>query len=89
MTSVRRTRASDSCGSSPSGPRLVASGVLCVTILLTWMIRGRDLLLIAPMVIVYNFVSALGEFMFSDLQRDMALRVLGTSAAEDEELQNY
>ena len=60
-----------------------------MTILLTWMIRGRDLLLIAPMVIVYNFVSALGEFMFSDLQRDMALRVLGTSAAEDEELQNY
>jgi AAA family ATP:ADP antiporter len=51
-------------------------------------IRSRYLLLIATMVLVYNFVNALGEFMFSDLQRGTALRELGAHATT-QDLQNY
>ena len=51
-------------------------------------LASRYLALIAAMVLTYNFVNGLGEYMFSDLQRAMALRVLGP-AAGSEELQNY
>jgi AAA family ATP:ADP antiporter len=50
--------------------------------------RSRYLLLIAAMVLVYNFVNALGEYMFSDLQRQTALREIGGGGAT-EDLQNY
>jgi AAA family ATP:ADP antiporter len=103
------------------GMMLVTSGILVVTIVLTWLIHERDirdrrewrpispdaaqrpldpgggfrlvltsryLALIAAMVLTYNFVNGLGEYMFSDLQRAMALRVLGPGAGSVE-LQNY
>ena len=50
---------------------------------------SRYLLAIAAMVLLYNFVNALGEYMFSDLQRSVALRELGPGAAGSAELQNY
>lgn len=49
---------------------------------------SRYLLLIAAMVLLYNFVNALGEFMFSGLQRQTALRELGPQATA-RDLQNY
>jgi AAA family ATP:ADP antiporter len=49
---------------------------------------SRYLLLIAAMVLLYNFVNALGEFMFSGLQRQTALRELGSQATA-RDLQNY
>jgi ATP:ADP antiporter, AAA family len=48
---------------------------------------SRYLLLIAGTVLLYNFVNALGEYMFSDLQRAVAIRAVGPAAGE--ELQNY
>lgn len=48
---------------------------------------SRYLGLIAAMVVLYNFINALGEYMFSDLQRATALRAVGPAAGED--LQNY
>jgi AAA family ATP:ADP antiporter len=51
--------------------------------------KSRYLLLIALMIGLYNFVNALGEFMFSDLQQKIALRTLGTAASGGAELQNY
>jgi AAA family ATP:ADP antiporter len=51
-------------------------------------LRSRYLLLIAATVLLYNFVNALGEFMFSGLQRQTALRELGPQASAHE-LQNY
>lgn len=50
---------------------------------------SRYLLAIAVMVLLYNFVNALGEYMFSDLQRRVALRELGPASAGSEALQNY
>lgn len=47
-------------------------------------LKSRYLLLIAAMVLVYNFVNALGEFMFSDLQRNVAMRELGAQATARE-----
>jgi len=49
---------------------------------------SRYLLLIAAMVLLYNFVNALGEFMFSDLQRRTALRDLGSQVSQ-QDLQNH
>jgi AAA family ATP:ADP antiporter len=51
-------------------------------------LRSRYLLLIAAMVMLYNFFIALGEFMFSDLQREMALRELPPQGTE-QDLENY
>jgi AAA family ATP:ADP antiporter len=50
---------------------------------------SRYLLLIALMIGLYNFINALGEYMFSDLQRAAAIRALGASASGGAELQNY
>lgn len=47
-------------------------------------LSSRYLLLIAAMVLVYNFVNALGEYMFSDLQRQVAMRELGARATTAE-----
>jgi AAA family ATP:ADP antiporter len=102
------------------GMMLVTAAILVVTIVLTWVIHGRDLLdhrhwspavplaaerplgpgggfrlvfgsryllLIAAMVVLYNFINALGEYMFSDLQRAVAIRAIGP--APGAELQNY
>ncbi|MCX6564827.1 MAG: hypothetical protein NTW38_00115 [Candidatus Aminicenantes bacterium] len=51
--------------------------------------KSRYLLLIALMIGLYNFINALGIFMFSDLQRKMALRELGAAAAGGAGLANY
>lgn len=51
-------------------------------------LRSRYLLLIAAMVMVYNFVNAVGEFMFSDLQRQVALREVGPQGSI-EDIENY
>ena len=51
--------------------------------------KSRYLLYIALMIGLYNFINALGIFMFSDLQRNMALRELGTAASGGTELTNY
>ena len=48
---------------------------------------SRYLALIAAMVLLYNFINALGEFMFSDLQRAVAIRALGPAPVP--QLQNY
>jgi len=50
--------------------------------------KSRYLLWIALMMGLYNFINALGEFMFSDLQQKMALRELGTAATGGVDLQN-
>jgi len=50
--------------------------------------KSRYLLYIALMIGLYNFINALGEFMFSDLQQKMALRTLGTTATGGIALQN-
>jgi len=50
--------------------------------------KSRYLLYIALMIGLYNFINALGEFMFSDLQQKMALRELGTAATGGIALQN-
>jgi len=50
--------------------------------------KSRYLLYIALMIGLYNFINALGEFMFSDLQQKMAMRVLGTAATGGIDLQN-
>jgi AAA family ATP:ADP antiporter len=50
--------------------------------------KSRYLLYIALMIGLYNFINALGEFMFSDLQQKMALRTLGTTATGSIALQN-
>ncbi len=106
------------------GMMWVASAVLVLCILMTWIIHNRDvreakaaaaasgapkvkeqpldksggfrlifksryLLLIALMIGLYNFINALGEFMFSSLQQKVALRVLGTAASGGADLQNY
>ncbi|NJD32002.1 MAG: hypothetical protein FIB04_08960 [Gammaproteobacteria bacterium] len=51
-------------------------------------LQSRYLLLIAAMVVVYNYINAAGEFMFSELQRQTAIRELGASG-DAEQLQNY
>jgi len=51
--------------------------------------KSRYLLYIALMIGLYNFINALGEFMFSSLQQKVALRVLGTAASGGADLQNY
>jgi len=51
--------------------------------------KSRYLLLIALMMGLYNFINALGEYMFSDLQRNFALHELGTIAPSKEALQIY
>jgi AAA family ATP:ADP antiporter len=51
--------------------------------------KSRYLLLIAIVIGLYNFINALGEFMFSSLQQKVALRVLGTAATGGVDLQNY
>ena len=48
---------------------------------------SRYLVLIAAMMVLYNFINALGEYMFSDLQRAVAVRALGP--APGPELQTY
>ncbi len=51
-------------------------------------LQSRYLLLIAAMVVTYNYVNALGEFMFSALQRQTAIRELGANG-DMTDLQNY
>lgn len=51
--------------------------------------QSRYLLLIALMIGLYNFINALGEYMFSHLQQEVALRELGTTASGGAELQTY
>jgi AAA family ATP:ADP antiporter len=51
--------------------------------------RSRYLLLIALMMGLYNFINALGEYMFSALQQNVALRELGTAATGGMDLQKY
>jgi AAA family ATP:ADP antiporter len=51
--------------------------------------KSRYLLLIALVIGLYNFINALGEFMFSSLQQRVALRVLGTTISGGADLQNY
>ena len=51
--------------------------------------QSRYLLLIALVIGLYNFINALGEFMFSFLQQKVALRVLGTTISGGADLQNY
>jgi len=51
--------------------------------------KSRYLLLIAIVIGLYNFINALGEFMYSSLQQKVALRVLGTAATGGADLQNY
>ena len=50
--------------------------------------KSRYLLWIALMMGLYNFINALGEYMFSDLRQKMALRELGTAATGGIDLQN-
>jgi AAA family ATP:ADP antiporter len=50
--------------------------------------KSRYLLYIALMIGLYNFINALGEYMFSDLQQKIALRELGTTASGGIDLQN-
>jgi len=50
---------------------------------------SRYLLLIAVMIGLYNFINALGEFMFSHLQQAAAMRALGTGATGGADMQNY
>jgi AAA family ATP:ADP antiporter len=51
--------------------------------------KSRYLLLIAIVIGLYNFINALGEFMFSSLQQKVALRVLETATTGGVDLQNY
>ncbi len=51
--------------------------------------NSRYLLLIALMMGLYNFINSLGEYMFSFLQQEVALRALGTTASGGVDLQNY
>ncbi|MBN1939118.1 MAG: hypothetical protein JW843_06005 [Candidatus Aminicenantes bacterium] len=50
---------------------------------------SRYLLLIALMMGLYNFINALGEYMFSALQQEVALRELATAAGGGMDLQKY
>jgi ATP:ADP antiporter, AAA family len=50
---------------------------------------SRYLLLIALMIVLYNFINASGEQMFSTLQQRAAMRILGTTATGDPALQNF
>jgi len=67
----------------PKGQALDRSGAFRLVI------RNHYLLLIALVLGLYNFINSLGEYMFADLQQNMALRVLGTTTTGSAELQNY